>query len=241
MKATGKSFSSRTSPPDQSGNAMVYVLIVVALFAALSFILSRQTDTSEAGTLSAEKREIHTAQMLQTTMQLKQVIDQMTFIGTAIDALDFTPPGGSTGGIDFEDPPFGNKVFHPSGGGLTMPRLSDEVIARFNDDPEPGWYIGRFNDVEWTPSENDDVIATAHQISQALCAHINRKLTGEPDIPELSAQILNRLLIDAEHSSAIDNIRFTSAHCAECYGRPALCVKEQGRNLWSFYSLVGAD
>ncbi len=231
----------------QSGNAMIYVLVVVALFAALSFVLSRQNDASEAGGISNEQLEIYAGTIQQAAAQLKQSVEQMTFTGTAVADLNFVTPDDAS--FNVADPPpapaHGNKVFHPSGGGVVLPRIPDDAIHEPAPNPSglPGrWYIGRFSNVEWTPSAAEDVVLTAHEIKQAVCEKINFKLTGSTAIPVLTDPV-NEVLIDeaAAGSSATSNIDFTSAECAGCFGKPSLCVKDSVSASWSFYSIIAAE
>ncbi|PJB68965.1 MAG: hypothetical protein CO093_11720 [Alphaproteobacteria bacterium CG_4_9_14_3_um_filter_47_13] len=228
-----KSFSRK----NQHGNAMIYVLIVVALFGALSFVLARQTDNSESGALSSEKTEIYASTLLQATMQLKQAVEQMTFTGTQITDLDFITSDDAS--FDVGSPV--NKVFHPHGGGVILPRIPDEAINEISADPPARWYIGRFNNMAWTPSTANDVILTAHQIKQDVCARINEKLTGSPTIPELAVHTVKEVLINASESTAGGNFELNSAECAVCDGKPALCVKDKAVNAWSFYSLIATE
>lgn len=212
---------------------MIYVLVIVALFAALSFILSRQGDTSETSDLTREKTEIYATGILQTAAQLKTAIDQMGFTGTDIDELDFILPDDP----DFNDPPNIHKVFHPEGGGVILPRIQSEATNEVNNDPVPGWYAGRFNDVEWTQSTSEDVIATAHQISRAVCEDINRKLTGSATIPALGRDA-NELLIDASLHGGGPNQDLTAAECAGCEDHAQLCVVNSAGTIYSFYSVI---
>jgi len=227
----------------ERGNVMVYVLVVVALFAALGFVLARQSDTSEADTISEAQTEIYASTIMQASMQLKQSVEQMRFTGIAVADLDFITPDD----VNFDVGPPTEKVFHPHGGGVALPRLPDEAVDQISADPPARWYIGRFNDMEWAPRSKDDVdnavvrndvILTAHQIKESVCARINEKLTGSPVIPQIAGDQINEILIDEYESTAAGNIAFTSAHCASCYGRPSLCVQENGASAWSFYSLI---
>lgn len=224
---------------NERGNAMIYILIAVALFAALGFALSTSSDTSERDALSGERATLYASQIMQTPAQMKQTLDQMLFTGTRLGNVNFAAPDDAAGfatGADFE------KYYHPEGGGAIRPHLQNDSVAQNNTDPPPGWYIGSFNDVEWTPSTQPDAILTAHQIREEICALINEKLTGSAAIPELGAAT-NTLLIDnaVPGNSAAANIRFTSAECAGCYGQPSLCVKDNGVASWSFYSILTGE
>lgn len=238
MMNTGKKISKRKNNQNtQSGNAMIYVLVVVALFAALSYLLARESDTSETSVIQGEKDEIFVNQIMQLPMQIQQGINQMSFTGTRPDQLDFV----TVDDADFETGSHIHKVFHPQGGGISMPRLTEEMINEVSgESPAPGWYIGMFNDVEWTPSTNNDVIMVAHQITQSLCALINEKLTGSSTIPTLTDPI-NELLIDAASSTASSNSDFTTTECAACENNLAMCVKDDDATLYSFYNIISPN
>lgn len=234
MASERKSFSKN----GQRGNAMVYVLIIVALFAALSFVLARQSGTSETDILSEEQVGIYASQMQQAAMQLKQAVEQMTFTGSALGDLDFTTPDDGT----FDDPPFHNKVFHPRGGGVILPRLPDGAVNEIVNPPPARWYIGRNNDVEWTPTDGggnpiDDVILTAYQLTEDVCARLNENLTGSTAIPVMTEPAYDVLFFYTGSSTTID---FSSADCPGCDGQIALCV-EDSDGAMSFYSLIATE
>ncbi|MCB9988146.1 MAG: hypothetical protein H6868_02295 [Rhodospirillales bacterium] len=231
MNAYCKSFSKKR----QTGNALIYVLIVVALFGALSFLLARQTDTSETGVVGEEKINIYAGQLISSASQLKQAVDMMQYSGSAIDDLDFVTPDDEPA---YSTAPHIDKVFHPEGGAVILPKLPTEVVSQFSNDPIAKWYIGRFNNVEWTPSIAEDVILVAHQISPAVCAKINETLTGSATIPALGVaySLRNVLIDDSLHSGA--NTDFDVAACAACEGVPSLCITNNAGTMYSFYSIV---
>lgn len=224
-----------------SGNAMIYVLIVVALFAALSFVLSRNSGTDEQQTLSAEKINIYASQIIQVSNQFKQGVDQVLYANdamgtptqTPMDLLNFCLPGE----VCFTSAPLYNNIFHPEGGGMIRPVLQADSVNEVSNDPAPGWYVGRFNNVEWTDSAADDVILAAHQIREDVCARINELLTGSPAIPQLTVEI-NKVLIDATRHANGPNADLDTTNCAACDGRVALCVKNAAGTIWSYYNVI---
>ena len=218
----------------QAGNATIYVLILVALFAALSFTLMRQNDNSESGTLESEKADIIAGQIIAYPFQVKQAIEMMTMTGSEASDLDFMLPDDA----NFNTAPNGDKVYHPEGGGLNPARLPAEAIAQISATPPAGWYLGRFNNVEWSPTTEQDVVLTAYQISRQICESINYKLTGSTTIPALTSN-LNDVLIDDEtplHSGA--NFDFNVTVCGDCENVPALCVSNAPATAFAFYSII---
>lgn len=222
----------------QSGNAAIYVLIVVALFAALSFTVARQNNSSDSATLSDEKADIIANQILAYPYQVKQAIEMMTMTGTDPATLDFTQPGQS----GYDDAPHIKKIFHPGGGGLTLARLPAESVAQIGTNPVAGWYLSMFNNLEWSTTTANDVMLVAYQISKKVCERINFRLTGKTEIPTLGNTIPNVLIARESppgmtiHSGS--NITtFNVATCADCEEKPTLCVQD-GSGTYGFYSMI---
>ena len=84
MSANDKSMHHINERRGERGNAMIYVIIVIALFAALTFIMSRQSDTGEGGAITSEKVNIDVTSILQTAARVQQGIEQMTYTGAAL-------------------------------------------------------------------------------------------------------------------------------------------------------------
>ena len=226
----------------QRGSALIYILIAVALFAALGFALSRQTDTSEAGILSEERAELYATQITTYAAQARSAVDQMLFTGATLiedsapapnRSIDFTDPSDGT----FEDDPVIHKLFHPQGGGLILGTLAPEVINEVTSDPDPGWYIGRFNNVDWTDSTDDDVILTAYQITEQICGKLNEDIIGDSTIPTSTEALRNILIDDAFHGGT--NVELTTGSgeiCPDCENLGSLCIQEGG--IYAFYTIV---
>jgi hypothetical protein len=238
---SGRRGSSKEKPQSdsiksvpQSGNAMIYVLVVVALFAALTFVLSRQNDTGEQGALGGEKVLVYANQIIQVSNQIKQGVDQMVYSGTGIGDLLFYEPGH----VNFSSGTIHN-VFHPDGGGVVMPRIPMEAVNDMAAPyvPGPGFFMGRFNNVEWTPTNATDVILVANQIREDICAKINESLTGSATIPQINVLSLPQALIDTVHHLG-GNVDLTAARCPGCEGYAALCVANSDESAWAYYNII---
>lgn len=224
---------------DQRGNALIYVLIAVALFAALSFTMSRQTDSNEAQVISDDQAELLATQIISYTVQAKSVIDQMIFTGSDINDLDFIQPTDA----NFDTGSDIHKVYHPQGGGLNPGRLPTQAIDQNSTDPVAGWYMGRFNSVEWTPTAANDVILVAYQISQQVCEKLNYKITGSTAIPTLGDSIKELLIDDAQYGAGVNLAVFLTdptgaPHCGDCHKLGSMCVENQSQNAYGFYTIL---
>ena len=230
MKKIGTSPESKARwATQESGNVLVYVLIAVILFGALSFILSRQARHAGTAEIDEAKLEFYASDILGYSAQAKSVIDQMMITGSGIDDLDFTKPGES----GYDNAPFGHKVFHPQGGGLDTGSLPEDITLP-EESVAPDWYMTSAINVEWTDSASSDVILTAYQISRPLCALLNKKITGSESIPVLSGQMKN-YFVPTESNNDLN-----TSMCADCEGYSALCVSNGNRDSYSYYSLLAA-
>ncbi len=240
MKTSRKSVSCPPAlPRKEAGNAMIYVLIAIVLFAALSLIVARQGDNSESGALDNERSEIAATQIIQTSMQLKQGVDQMLYSGSEPDELDFVTPDDEPA---FSTAPNVHKVFHPAGGGLILQPVPVQGTNEVSTTPPARWYIGRFINIEWTSTAQEDVILTAHQLSEPVCRAINQKLLGDPT-PLVMTPNPRALLIDGSVYSAANPLTWQTVDCPNCEDVISGCVEgtsEAAGNptIYSFYSII---
>jgi len=227
---------SKAQNQREAGNALVYVLIAIALFAALSLTLGRQTDTGETSVLDESQQEFLASRLISYAAQVESGINQMTFGGTRVDNLDFTRPGEvgfDAGAVSGNI----NKVYHPQGGGLSAAELPEDTAATTASVVDPGWYLGRFNNVDWTETAADDVILVAYNVTEGVCSKIDEKITGSAVIPSVNPPVnLFNILIDPAIHSAGGASDFTAAMCAACDGYMSLCVERGG--IYGFYTVV---
>ncbi|MFP4097348.1 MAG: hypothetical protein ACLFP8_02850 [Alphaproteobacteria bacterium] len=212
---------------DERGNVLVYVLIAVALFGALSFTLSRRAHNAGANEIEDVRLDLYTTDLVNYSLQARSVIDQMMITGTGLGDLDFTRPGES----GFEVAPHIHKVFHPHGGGLSAGHLPTDITLD-RESEAAGWYFTSSINVEWTNSSAHDLILTAYQINKALCERINKKITGHSDIPALSGQVKD-YFIDSEANRPLD-----ISACEDCEGYSSMCVSNNNRDSFGFYTVL---
>lgn len=210
---------------------MIYILIALALLAALTVAMSRNAENDD---LSYEQTELLTTKVIAYAASTKQVVDQMLMTGTTLANINYNMP--SVAG--FDTPPHIHKVYHPEGGGLTF-LPPDPVIFTNSAAPSlQGWYLGRFNNIEWTPTTAQDVLLTAFGISKPLCEGLNKKITGSSAIPIQGDTV--RHFVDTIYHGA-GNTNFMAASCPACVGYPMLCVSNSGNTLYVFYSIISAQ
>ncbi len=253
MNDEQKSFSQNTHKRNaERGNAMVYVLIIVALFAALNFILARGNDTSETNIVDRNKVDFYATQIINYAAQMRDSVEIMSYGGTDINNLTFFQQGD----VDFDSEASysnGDKVYHPLGGGISPQTLPKDLAApagATESAPDAGWYVGRFNDVEWSYSSAHDVALVAYRIPQNVCERINEMIAGDTFVPppQLTGQI-RTVLIDNQNTApphlnsngsghSGGTADFTAAICPACEGVPALCVQNSSGDVFAYYDII---
>lgn len=218
--------TQRHSADNTSGNAMIYVLLAIALFGILTATLSSQNNQSDGQDIDDEMVELYANELIEYAAAAKNVVDQMIMTGSTIDDLDFINPTSA----GFDTPPHIHKVFHPQGGGLNYTTPSSPP---FVDDTNEGWYIIKNTHIEWTPTTADDVVITAFKVEKSICSLINEKISGDPTIP------VHTQAGYGMYSHFVDGSNdFTTLECPQCEGYPSFCVESTDGTQWAFYSIL---
>lgn len=213
---------------------MIYILLALALLAGLTMVLGKQSDNASQD-LSAEKAELITTKTVAYAGSVKGIIDQMMMSGSNINNLNYVTPNQSSFDLGSNI----NKVFHPSGGGLGYEASNPELFVTNGTTPVPGWYLGRFNNVEWTKTASNDIVLAAYDINIDVCKAINKKITGSTVIPMALGPSAG-FLVDTIHGGP-PNQPLTVAKCAACEGHPSLCVAGDGNQRYTYYSIISGQ
>lgn len=225
--------SDKRSNPKTRGNALIYVLIALALLGALTMLLSEQG--SESDDLSYERTKLLTTKVTAYAASAKHVVDQMTMTGTTMANINYSLPSTP----EFETPPHIHKIFHPDGGGLnyfagTAPPF-DGVAAT----PPNGWYFNEVN-VEWTPTSAPDLVFTAYMIDEQICRQINKDITGSTDIPVLTSNSLMHSFLPPALGGGTTELN--RGLCEDCEGYPSMCVSNGfgAQPNYGYYNIIVA-
>jgi type II secretory pathway pseudopilin PulG len=210
------------------GNAMVYVLIAIALFGFLTVALSRQNKQADGQDLSDEQVELYTNELIQYIASAQQSLDMMFATGTEVSDLDLVRPTQGT----FNTGTHAHKIYHPAGGGLNYNVALPQ--AMFNGTLTGNWRINKSANIEWTPTTNPDVVLSNQFLKEEICAEYNRKVVGNENIPQLSNS-LNYFFATAGTND------FEASDCAACEGYPTLCVQSSGGTSYGIYAILQAE
>lgn len=148
----------------QRGNALFLILIAVALFAALSYAVTRSGRGS--GGIDREQALIAASQITQYPAALRTSITRMIVTGTQVSTLTFAPADTTDAG-----------VFSASGGGGTLQappaNIGTATTWRYKTAPGAGWYI---HGIGTDTSGGKDVFAFLNGLTLPVCTQILRGL-----------------------------------------------------------------
>lgn len=158
------------------------VLIAVVLFAALSFVISQQSDSGKA--LSSEK----------TRLLASEVLDMANKMEDSVSVVSLHNPAGTS--ISFENPVMAGyvnplcstdncKIFAPTGGGRDWETPVPE-ISKYD------WVYTADIAVRNIGTDQADMLAILPDISETLCNQINSMLGLTGTIPAFNGVIVNK-------------------------------------------------
>lgn len=169
----------------ESGSALVFILIAVALFAALSFAISQQSDSGKS--LSTEKTKLLASDVMDMGSRMTESVAQLRLHGVQIEKVSFendivagyTNPACTTDKC---------KIFAFDGGGRDWEKPTTDISNGVN------WgYTGdlSINNVGTTSA---DLIAILPNISLVLCKRLNKMVGITDDPPQLSGVAANQYI-----------------------------------------------
>lgn len=158
-----------TTRPSEKGNVLFLILIAVALFAALSYVVTQST-RSGGGSTEREKNILSSAQMTQYPTALRTAVIRQVLGGVAVEGILFNAPGSFGASTNLE-------VFHPSGGGATYQQAPADLSAGGNT--TLSWSYNAEFDVPGVGIDGaggNDLIAFLPGVSSGICRQVNEEL-----------------------------------------------------------------
>lgn len=155
----------------EKGNVLFLILIAVALFAALSYVVTQST-RSGGGSTEREKNILSSAQMTQYPTALRTSLIRIVLGGVGIEGVLFDPPG--TG--DFNTASV-KEIFHPLGGGAGYQEAPADLSVSGNTALR--WSFNAEFDVPGVGIDGaggNDVIAFLPGVSAGVCKQVNEEL-----------------------------------------------------------------
>ena len=212
---------------NQNGNVLLYVLIAVALLAALTYTISRDNRGGQAERMEGERAELLTTDLMSHVNSIEQSVFQMMQWGKTIDDLKFDKPADAGYTSNTTD-----QVYHPAGGGVQPFTKTNDGL--FDGVGTTGFVFQSETNVEWSPTAAKDLILSFVNVNPAICALINEKITGSSTIPTGSMTAAN-VFVEGAGTDA----NFVISECAACENNKSLCINDGSTNI--YYTILVAQ
>lgn len=218
----------------QNGSVLVYILIAVGLFAAISYAVSRDGSSGQSTTqLSESEAQLRATEIIALATQAKMAVDQMSQWGIEYQNIRFdnADEAGYTSNTS-------QQIMHPAGGGLSLPANTSRYFkSSYESEEAYGWTWKNTTNVEWSATPAHEVIFSAGNLRPEVCAAINKLLTGSNDMPPLAHNFRFKEHFSHESTPHLD---FLISECPECEGRDAICMRRDELDWHQFYSIAGS-
>lgn len=173
----------------QQGNVLFLILIAVALFAALSYAVTKSA--SGGGNVGAETLRLRASQILQHVALVEMTMQRMMLIG-GVDSTQFQFNKGNNPNCTNDT----CDLFAADGGGISYQDpenvwLDQAIKDNYSDYRIWEYYTMKVQDVGTTCATADctDLVIMLEATDPALCAEINKQVgiagvpTGEDFVP----------------------------------------------------------
>lgn len=206
------------------GNALIYILIAVALLAALTYTLSRSGGGQQANQLDSSRIKLLASDLINHATSSEMTVAQMQQWGANLDDIRSDLPGTV---------PYASntnmQLHHPAGGGLTV---FENDVDYFDANGTTGWALQGNVNVDWSPSTATDLIYTFINVRDDVCAQINARFLDSEAIPVSTVDFANTFIENATDDP------FIAAECSDCVGIKSMCISDGTTN--AFYNIIGS-
>lgn len=158
----------------ESGNVMFYILIAIALLAALSFAIS-QSGRGSIQNVSNDKLRLLAGEILDYSDNVKKAVQILRLRGVSFGTLDFADPAIPA----YDNPDCTTDdcaIFNAAGGGIVYKRASIDALVSASD-----WVFAASNEVKEIgttggAAANADLLMILQPVKKDLCVILNTLL-----------------------------------------------------------------
>lgn len=164
----------------ERGNVLFYILVAVALLAALTFAVA-QSNRGSIQQVNDEKARLLASEIIEYANVVANATAQLRLRGVPETSLCFDDP--SWGGANYNHAGCtddANKIFHASGGGVAWKNAPSQAMSAAAS-PDNLWHIYSDNEVQQIgttcgAAACSDLILMTDELNQTVCMKINELL-----------------------------------------------------------------
>jgi hypothetical protein len=220
----------------QSGNVMIYILVAVALLAALTFSVA-QSDRTTLSKLTDDKLKIYAAEIIDYGDTLKKATAQLRLRGTPVSALSFAHPDADAAYGTYDDNP-DDEIFNPAGGAVIY-KTPNALALLVAGNVFEFYGENEVNEVGSTCGTADcvDLMVALSGLRESVCIEINNQLNiGDKDDPP--PQDSNLDITEYAGSFSYDNTIGDEVSSDNIRRQTAGCFRDSSTGEYVFYQVL---
>lgn len=219
----------------ESGNVMFYILIAVALLAALSYAVAMGSRASVQN-LTTDRQRLLASEIVEYADTVKRAVQQLRLRGVAFNTLEFDDPA-LTGYANANCAAGDCMIFDPAGGAIVFKSASADALT-----VPSSWAFIANNEIELVGTTTGDaagadLLMVQPNVIREVCAMINDLLdvanpSGDPPV-DTSLDTTAPFTGAAAYAQTVGD----EASSAALAGRTAGCFRE-GAAAYYFYEVL---
>ncbi len=170
----------------QSGNVFLFILLGIALFAALAFTISRSMQSTSVGKMSERQAKLAATDIINYAQTLERAVSKLRAKGISENNISFE--NSKVAGYDYAQPAE-SQIFSDQGGTVQWksppPDANNGSEWHFSGDSCVADLGNGADDCNTDTLNNEELIATLPGIDKMVCEEINKGL----NIPSIPADV----------------------------------------------------
>lgn len=226
----------------ESGSAIIWILVMVGIFAALNFALSQGSRTGESQ-MSEQEVSLAATEILDYATAIKRAVQELQINGCSDTQISFE--NNVVSGYENPNAPSDGScnIFHPNGGGLQYISPNEEWLDKLSTGI-PYYKLNIFWSntpvYKFNTAENDLLFIINH-INKKTCLKINDNLNIENisnDVPEDTTTIGLGNLFNGFYSATVPDPIGNDVG-EKLNNKNAFCVKRpDGSGMYQFIKVL---
>jgi len=232
-------FRHNKSAKNESGSVIVIIFVMIAILAALSFVLNQGT-RSGANSLNQQQADLAATEILNYTNAVKNAVRNIRIARcdeTEISFENHLSPGSYTN----PNAPADNSchVFHPNGGGISYQQPIAQIFdSAFSADGVYGhYYFSSRTTVTNMGDSGDELLMIMSFANEQVCQQINSRIFSDTTIISDPADFDKTGNVIGSFDTTASSVIDLSASAIQ-NGAPMACFESTTHNGYHIYTVL---
>lgn len=231
-------FTAISPRNNQAGGVIILIFVMIALFSALSFTVSRSM-RGGAGKIDAEQAQLAATEILSYARSVRSAVQELQINGC--DETEISFENSTVGGYTNPNSPTDKSchIFDTNGGGLSYlaPNKAWQDSSKTGDTGYSEIYFISTNRIVGVGDDtNDDLTLHVHWLKESVCKEINNQIYNDKTITQDNSGFFRTSKAVGVFDTGSGNINLGTypAHDAQ----PTACFTSQSYGGYYFYQVL---